>query len=541
MRAFTIGSLILLPAFVAQAQVTVTHTKPVVPGTEIMLNKTRNELKSPADTNKLPELDTARHKVDSLKNFVNEKKSKLTTASDSIQQILNLPQQKVIQATVALQSQVDSLVQKINKPVDKVNDELTEKQQSIQGEIDEAEAKVRTKVDAAQNSVQQNANKAADGNHQIRLGNQQLPEAGLKIPGQESGINNFEVPNLSSPGVNPKQQITGTENLKLPDTKLDVNKLKEKADINVPGTDKINNVSGEISKIDGKLSEAEKYSQEIKNIKENGLGDAEKIPDEIEKRVGETDEIKALNAEAAKVTEYKDVVQKYKDKKLIQREIQRKAQMVATEKMNAMSPEFKAAQQQIAKARKLNPAVKSFKEMTKRRTNEMKGKPFRQRFVPGITIQAYNAEKFTVDCAIQTGYRLSGRLTMGAGYTYRISMSEDNTNFIAGEGVSGYRFYADFVLLKGFYIHGEFEKLSLNRSKQPLLLESSPDVVNGSYFGIGKRYNVSRKVKGSVSALYRVNYTGEVPGQSKVTLRVGLDLNLKKQKRKALPSAGSIH
>ena len=149
-----------------------------------------------------------------------------------------------------------------------------------------------------------------------------------------------------------------------------------------------------------------------------------------------------------------------------------------------------------------------------------------------MTLQTYNKDKFTIDWAAQAGYRVSGRLTAGVGYTYRISFSKSHTNWVRGEGISGYRLYSDFTLLKSFYVHGEFEALTIDRKRQPLLLETSDNHIYGSYFGLGKRYNVSRKIKGSIMGLYRADYKGEVPGLSKINLRMGFDYNLKKEKKK---------
>jgi hypothetical protein len=210
----------------------------------------------------------------------------------------------------------------------------------------------------------------------------------------------------------------------------------------------------------------------------------------------------------------------------------RKAKLVANDKINKLSPALKNAQQHIAKAKKLNPAVQSFKDIVKKRPNEMKGRPFRERFILGITLQSHTNDKVTMDAAVQAGYRLSGRLTTGIGYTYRVSMGKENVNWIRNEGISGYRFYADFRLMKTFYAHGEFEALTINVFKHPALSETLLDEVYGSYFGLGKRFEISRKIKGSVIGLYRVDYKGSVPGLNKINLRLGFDLNLKKEKKK---------
>jgi len=71
-------------------------------------------------------------------------------------------------------------------------------------------------------------------------------------------------------------------------------------------------------------------------------------------------------------------------------------------------------------------------------------------------------------------------------------------------------------------------------------LLNSPDIlsatetrqnVSSAYFGLGKQFNISKKVKGHTLFLYRAELKGELPDQSKVTLRLGFDLRTKKKKK----------
>jgi hypothetical protein len=505
-------------------------------------------LSSVTDTLKTPKLDSlaAKQKLDSIKGVVAAKKAAVNSVTDSIKRIVNLPQDKINQLNSAIQSQQDSLLGIINKPINDVNSSISETQQTFQskitGEQTNIQNKVQGKMDGVENDVQQNISKATDGKANLANGELKIPGAESALPVKDLKLDNVTVESAKIPGMEtgvPKVDMPKIETPKLPDTKLDMKSLGEKADVNL---DAVNKVTGEVSKvqgqignIDGKLAEAEQYENEIRNINENGLKDAEKLPEEIEKKAGDMAGIKTLNAEKEKVMKYKSVVERYKDEKLMKEEIQRKLREVANDKVNQYTAAVKDAQKHIANAKKINPAVQAYKDITRKRPNQMKGKPFRQRFIPGITLQAYNGEKFAMDVAAQAGYRVTGRLTTGIGYTYRISISDKNTNIVRGEGISGYRAYVDFRLLKSFFAHGEFESLSLDARKQPKLFETLPSQTYGSYFGLGKRYNVSRKIKGSVTGLYRVDYKGEVPGLSKLTLRIGFDLNLNKHKSKFLP------
>lgn len=505
---------------------TIQSTQEKIPPANVNISSATDTLKTPK-----PDSLAVIRKLDSLKQITTEKKNVITEIRDSIQNIVNLPNDKVNQVNAGIRSRADSVLMKLNKPADDLDAEIDEREEKVRNKLSGAEDKAQDKVTSVQNDLQQDVNKATD--NKLKLQDNEV-----KPPGQDAllpdNINTSDLglPETDVPSMNldaPRIEVPSIETPQLPETRLDANSLAEKADVNLDG---ITSVGNEINKVDGALADAEKYEDEIKNIKENGLKDAEKLPEEIEKRAGNIEGIKTLETGKQKAKEYQSVIQRYKDEKLLQEEIKRKAKTVANDKLNQFSPAFKEAQEQIGNARRLKPGVQALKESTRRQANTMKGKPFRQRFIPGITLQGYNNDRFTLDLAAQAGYRLSGRLTMGLGYTYRISISDKNINIIRSEGITGYRFYTDFRLIKSFFVHGDYEILSLDRRKQLKLLETTPTQVHGSYFGLGKRYNVSRKVKGSIMGLYRVNYKGEAPGISKFTLRIGFDYNLSYKKRK---------
>lgn len=56
--------------------------------------------------------------------------------------------------------------------------------------------------------------------------------------------------------------------------------------------------------------------------------------------------------------------------------------------------------------------------------------------------------------------------------------------------------------------------------------------VSAGYFGIGKQFNISKKVKGHTLALYRAEFSGHLVDQSKINLRLGFDLRTDKKRKK---------
>lgn len=480
--------------------------------------KSKTPVLSPPDTLNLLQPDLrAVQKMDSIKNLPQAQRSKTADITDSLQRIISLPSSKVNQRIATVQSHMDILARKINKPGEDVNKKLGEAQRKVQTKIESVQDKVTEKSGKVANKLQGGMHKATDGEMKLPDQNLTLGHENLnQIPGVDPSIPKVEVPGVDK--LNPNGNLGG------------VKAFEKMTDIDLPEKDKLNEVSDAMNKIDGKLDEAAQYEGELKNIKENGLADSEKLPQELEAHVADVSGVEELSAASKKLAEQEAMIQRYKDKKLLQQEILRKSRNVVNDKLNKFSPAFKDAEARIARARKIKPTIGKMQEERKIRVNTMSGKPFRQRLVPGMTCQVYNGHRFNMDWAVQTGFKVSGLFIVGAGYTYRVNFGTDNASWIASQGVSGYRIYTNLILYKNVYAHAEFESLKLDRGKQNVLSETTMHV-HGSNFGLGRSYAISHKIKGSVAALYRVNYKGEVPGISRVTLRIGFDYSLKKQRK----------
>ena len=110
----------------------------------------------------------------------------------------------------------------------------------------------------------------------------------------------------------------------------------------------------------------------------------------------------------------------------------------------------------------------------------------------------------------------------GAGAAYRMSVSEKYASWAKSAGIYGYRTYANYNIVKGFYIHGEFESLYINSAINPQTqTEIGSQLGYSGYFSIGKRYDISKKIRGSAIILYRAEFKGDLPSMSKINLRIG--------------------
>jgi hypothetical protein len=418
----------------------------------------------------------------------------------------------------------------VNHPVDSLNKSASSVADQARQKIDDGNEQVADESLKVNQEVTDAVSKATDGNVKI-------PDRDLKKSPAVNTILEANIPDQQLPGIGqgksnlPEVEIPSST---LPGHKINVDQLKEKANDVIPQTDKITEVTGEVRNLD-KMAEVGKYEAELGKIKNTEVPTTDKVANEAEQRVANLDQIKAVSEETEKITklqaEQEALLQRYRDKKLLQQEIERKAKSVVNDKLNQFSPAFREVQEKVAKAKKANPTVQSIKEIAKKRPNPMRDTPVRERLVPGITLQAYTNEAFTVDWGAQLGYKFTGRLTVGTGYVYRTAVSEDYSTWIRGGSVYGYRAYAHFGLIRSFYLHGEYETVRLNDAALTTAVERDASSVHSGYFGIGRRYDISPKLRGSVIVLYRAEFDGDLPSMSRINLRMGIDLNMKNKRR----------
>jgi hypothetical protein len=469
--------------------------------------------------------DTVRYYVDSVissyeQNLQHELGDSLAHVSSDI-----------ISRSSKIGSSIDTLGEKLNQPVIKLNSEISKAENSGYKQISKAKEKSYGSIEKNQHEINSAVDRGTDGNANGLTND-------LKVPLEAEYAERVDLPLKSEP-LDKLDAIT--EGLPETDinasiqTKVDFGEVKDKLDVKIPEQQDLDAVNERIDIIDERLAEGQQYENEIKQIEEGHLSSAEKLPGLAEETVSQLEPLQNFSSETQKITaqqaEYQALIQKYKDKKALQKEIAQKAKNVVNDRLNQHSPAFKEANAQLAKAKKLKPAVNNLKDLNKKKTNEMKGKPLYQRLVPGLTFQAYNAEKLTIDGGLQLGYKLSGRFLLGAGGIFRTSFSEEHKTWIKSEGVYGYRAYANAGLYKNFYFHGEFSALFGNLDLS-IPENETPQVQNG-YFGLGKRYTISRNFNGSILIFYRTSFKHDIASAGKVNMRIEFNYNTSRRKKLA--------
>ena len=113
---------------------------------------------------------------------------------------------------------------------------------------------------------------------------------------------------------------------------------------------------------------------------------------------------------------------------------------------------------------------------------------------------------------------------------YRVGFDKKYATFISGQGVYGFRSYVDYKLVKGLFVHAEYEKIITNEHYAYSDKLTTPEF-NSAYIGLGKRYPISRKIYGSLVALYKIEMDEHLTGTTKFNLRVIFEYKTKKVRK----------
>lgn len=488
------------------------------------------------------------NKTDSLSqlNPIDNINAKIDSVGNKVTAVSNKLEQKITQPQDYVQSKLDSITTTINKPIDNINQKLSEANNKVQNGMGEKTEVIEKKLSTVEGDASKNVkdltgkNVAIPGVEVGKLtdinGDVTIPTVNADLP-KIQGVD-IEVPEVEIDGLNIK-------NPEITDVNLPSN-------VNLPKVDKLNEIgnidelkqkydpSAELGQVDAKLAEVEKIETGVQQLK---AGNTQELEEQVEAQVTQLEPIQGVSQEITKLTseqaKYASAIKKYRDKKLLVEEIKRKSQNVVNDKLNQYSPAFKDAQADMSKLKKKYTDVKSIQDLPKRKPNVMRGKPFKERFIPGGSFQIYNQEKLSMDLSLHGSWRFTRRLSCSLAGVYRIGLSDQYEYIIKSLNVYGGRAYVDWTFKKGFYLHGELEVLAIQNipaqpaTQGPRTFEYNDHLIS-AVGGVGRQFNISRRVQGSILALYRFELDGYIPEYNKLNVRVGFNYLLSKKKRSIL-------
>lgn len=354
------------------------------------------------------------------------------------------------------------------------------------------------------------------------LGNIDLPGANTpSMPG-------VDIP--SSTGLDMPNQDVGLAN-SLPEAKLDgLPDLKQ----DVPGLGelgKINEGVGEVTQVTSQISG---YSNDLKNIGSGNLDEVKQLPNTLEQEAVDAGGLVELQSQAKVVDEYKGILASGNDKEALKQQALQQAPKLAKNHFKGQEVALQEAMDKMSSLKQKYTQLENMEDLPKRAPNAMKGKPFVERIVPGITLQIQKKEDVWLDYNLAMGYRITGRLTAGLGWNERIGITS-RFGFTSRERVYGPRTYVDFRIKKGFSARVDVEKM--NTFIAPTAFNPNPpsDLDNyewvwGVFVGIKKQYDFVKNVKGNFQILYNL-YTdhNRSPYVSRFNVRFGFEFPLRKR------------
>ena len=422
--------------------------------------------------------------------------------------------------TDKLTTRLDSLRSKRDNLVSEVNEKRTQLISATQSRVDKWRSAIEEKISTGSpvgnklTEIDPVTGKISEG---ISGLNDELSISSLSIPDLE-GLNE-NIPGIDIPDL-PELSTESFKDLGLSPDLADINE-----ELNLDALDKVQNIQSGLG-ID------------------EGLGSLQGIQDNpdlaIESAVERIDEIGALKEElqgvdVLKQNEAVELAQKLQDPAAVQEELKEMAVQKAVDHFAGKEAVLQEAMNKLAKYKAKYESLSSLSDIKKLPKNVMKGKSFRERFLPGVALQFLKNENLLLDVNPYAGYRITGRLTGGLGWNQRIGYSLDEHYFTSASEIYGPRFYSEVRTWRGFIVRGEFEVMNTEvpaSISRVAVGEGGREWVRTAFVGIKRDYRFFKSVKGTAFLMFSVyNDHRKSPYGDVVNSRFGFEFPMKKKER----------
>lgn len=273
------------------------------------------------------------------------------------------------------------------------------------------------------------------------------------------------------------------------------------------------------------------YKGDLRNLQQGDLSKLQELPDAIESRVEDLDEIKSLE-EATQ--EFAAIKAKWNDPQVMKELALNKAKETAVNHFAGHEEELKAAMDKLSKLKAKIPDPEGAIDMFAKRQQFMKGKPIVERLVPGLAFQFQKSESYWLDLNPYMGFKVSGRWLAGVGWNERLAYMFDTRSWDEENRMYGLRTFLHFKLKANFWLKAEAENMNAPLRATPLM---GSEIVGRdwiwSYFaGIKKEIQLSKALKASLQTLYNIyNPDRRSPYMTRLNVRMGFQFPMKGKKR----------
>ncbi len=354
-----------------------------------------------------------------------------------------------------------------------------------------------------------------------------LDSAGLQLPGHSSPDSPVSVPGASAPipGLNagsipalPTLELTdfGSLNFSPELSSLGaVPTLPELGDLqkNIPH---MPDPGGEISK---QIGSVKGLAANPDKALEQGVGQVGEMND-ASKALKEAEQLKTSNELVKASDQLKDPNAAISAGK-----------QEAVDHFAGQEAALQGAMNQMAKYKKKYSSLGSLSEIKKNDwlpRNGLKGKPFKERFRPGLNL-AYRGGKDTLlfDIFPNAAYRISGRIEAGLGASYRLRVMQSPFGFDQHEPVWGMNTFVVVKTFKSVYV-----RVEMDGNSHPVAASSDRAAYRDwrwtFYSGIQTTFKISARWQGNAQMLYGFDKSLKDGFPERLNARVGVQYKLVK-------------
>ncbi len=446
-------------------------------------------------TNKLDSIESsARGRIDSVTQYYQQATGKIEGLSSRYQQ------------------KIDSLG-KLKLPTDKYSKKLD----SLNNLMAETTHKVEEKIQ----SIKQ---KATEKLNAIPL----PPELQPKVTELTSSLDKIQMPALGSEIKSP----------------IDLGNLNTSLDQVIPSTD-LKGISGELPSL-GSVSDVTKDIGSVSDLTQGvseKAGTLQQGASQITQAGGQVNQLDQLaESQAMKLDGVKDLkdaagnatTNLMPSEDEAKQQVLQQVQSVAVDHFAGKQEVLQAAMDKLAKYKTKYESLPSIDNLPKRFFSDMKGKPFRDRIVPGVQFQFLGKQgNLLVDFNAYAGFRLTSKLTSGMGWNQRVAYNTRLDEFNAKARIFGPRAFAEYNLPKGFMPRMEVEVMNsaIPPFSSTVAVDSrSREWVVSSFIGMKKEYRFIKNVRGTTTVMLNAfhprnkNLYGDI-----VNVRFGFEFPMKKK------------
>lgn len=428
---------------------------------------------------------------------------------------LDLPYEKYL---VKLDSISNLPNQKISRKIKEWQEQGEEKLKSLQDNV-----KGKTSIDIA------------GPKEEMPLKEANLPDA--EMPAVTKKVNMEEL----DPGLELPREHVDTGKLT---RELNLDKIQQEAgeiqDIPTRKIEKakeathISDISNELDRINEINSKGEQYIKETQAVKEGDFTRVEeKAREEItnnfdevaglEEHKGAFEQAKQEHEEYLKLQqEYLKQARQYSDPGFVKQRIREKSKYVANQKLAEYKSQVEKAQKDL-----LNLKIDSPKAVVAIPTAAEW--PLRERVMLGINLEPMRDEVTQLDLAPYVGFMLNDKWHVYGSFMYRARFANDRSRLELNNPIYGPRIATTYRFFKGFYTRCSWEQIRTNLPATGKRDEIPRDWVYGVYAGLGKQYNITKHVKGTLQLMYNFLHNEKSPYARTFNIRIGFEVDLKKR------------